>query len=197
MLYIFGMLALMLLFNAVMRVAKRRWPDISAVRMFFWVLGAAMCMDVVIQVPAILLRLWAFPNLPISLFSQDVRYPLADLFGFSPFFATMAMLRFYKDDRGRTVVERGLDHLSARRRTLVSLLAVIGFANAAYVAFSLPDVWMAPYSSYMAKNTPAHLMNGICDDATTVKGSKYGPCPGMPGYRMPLRDINRYKSEGK
>ena len=187
--YAFGVLGLAIVFNAVMRAIKRRWPGIRPFQMALATLAFAMLIDVSLQEPALHLRLWAFPNLPWSLLGTNVPYPLSDLFGFSPFFTSMALLRFYKNDRDETFLDRDTRHLAPRWRFVLSLVAMVGFTNVVYTAFSLPDVLAAPYSTHMATNLPAHLMNGVCTNGTTVKHSQYGLCPGMPGYRAPLRSV--------
>jgi hypothetical protein len=184
-LYSLCMLGLMILLNAIMRTAKRRWPGITSTKLvllaFLCTAGIGMSM----QVFAIFFHVWAFPSLPMSLFGDSVRYSLADIFGFTGFFTSMAALRFFKDDGGRTFVDRGLDYLTPRVRKTVVTLALIGFANTAFVLFSFPDVWAGAYSTHFAKNTPAHVVNGVCD-THEITGTAYGPCPGMPGYRLPL-----------
>jgi Spirocyclase AveC-like len=183
-LYPFCMLGIMIVTNAIMRAAHRRWPSITPAKLvvlaFFCTAGLGMGM----QVFAIFFHLWAFPNLPMSLFGQDIRYPLVDILGFSGFFTSMAALRFFKDDKGQTFVERGLDHLAPRVRRSVAILALIGYASTSYVLFSFPDVWAGAYADHFAKDTPAHIVNGVCD-THEITGTAYGPCPGMPGYRIP------------
>lgn len=184
-LYPFCMLGIMIVVNAIMRTAKRRWPGITPAKLvilaFFCTAGIGLSM----QVFAIFFHLWAFPNLPISLFGQDIRYPLVDIFGFTGFFTSMAALRFFKDDKGQTLVERGLDYLAPRARQTVAVLALIGYASTFYVLFSFPDVWGGAYADHFAKDTPAHIVNGVCD-THEITGTAYGPCPGMPGYKIPL-----------
>jgi hypothetical protein len=34
-------------------------------------------------------------------------------------------------------------------------------------------------------HAPRYLINGLCDVDTTT-GTKYGPCPGSEGHRIPL-----------
>jgi hypothetical protein len=104
-----------------------------------------------------------------------------DIFGFTGFFTSMTALRFFKDDTGRTFVERGLDYLTPRAQSTIATLALIGYATTFYVLFSFPDVWGGAYADSFAKDTPAHIVNGVCD-SHEIAGTPYGPCPGMPGY---------------
>jgi hypothetical protein len=45
-----------------------------------------------------------------------------------------------------------------------------------------------PYSPKWEK-MPAYVVNGVCD-APGFRGTRYGPCPGSPGYRMPMRETH-------
>jgi hypothetical protein len=184
-LYPFCMLAIMILVNAIMRAAQRRWSAITPAKLVLLAFLCTAAIGMGMQVFAIFFHLWAFPSLPMSLFGENVRYSVADIFGFTGFFTSMAALRFFKDDRGRSFVERGLDYLAPRIRTTVATLAMIGYASTFYVLFSLPDVWAGAYSNHFAENTPAHVVNGVCD-THEITGTAYGPCPGMPGYMIPL-----------
>ena len=46
-------------------------------------------------------------------------------------------------------------------------------------------VILSPYVTFKGK-LPAYIINGVCD-APGVHGTRYGACPGSPGFRMPGR----------
>jgi hypothetical protein len=88
-------------------------------------------------------------------------------------FASMAALRYFRDDSGLGFVERGVQRLPARWRTAAGALAVIGFANVAMSLHTIPSAWA---SLYLRDTVPApsYLRAGVCGE-----GTQY-PCPG-PG----------------
>jgi hypothetical protein len=100
-------------------------------------------------------------------------------------FTSLGVLRFFRNDKGESLVEHGLDRLPRTRRTITSAFATIAYMNLALIALILVQVptgmHAAPYPNY-----PAHLVNGLCD-AGPFTGTPYGPCPGSPGFRIPVR----------
>jgi hypothetical protein len=95
-------------------------------------------------------------------------------------------LRIFTDDRGRTLVERGLDGVPARTRSAITMLAVYGFFQLVMWLGAIAPTWpVGLYATPMPK-LPAHIVNDICD-APGITGTRYGACPGSPGYRMPGR----------
>jgi hypothetical protein len=84
---------------------------------------------------------------------------------------TIASIRFFKDDMGRTVVERGIDtvKVSSARRQILRLLAFIGVMNACFAfMYNVP----VQYFSLHASAFPADLMKrpyllgGVCGPGT-------------------------------
>jgi hypothetical protein len=88
-------------------------------------------------------------------------------------FTAMAALRFYRDDAGRSAVDRGLERtrLGVRAKTVVSTLAVVGFANIAMGLHTVPSVW-AGFYVHDTVDVPSYLRAGVCGDGT------HYDCPG-------------------
>ena len=94
-------------------------------------------------------------------------------------FGGLACLRFFKDRDGFTLVERSR---SGAVRVLAAIAAcqiivVVGWGLLT-VPFSLHS---SPYPEL-----PRHLINGLCD-APGWEGTAYGPCPGSPGFELPIK----------
>ncbi len=185
--YAFGLLTFLLALNAGMRWARRRWPRLSNFELVVLTVLAATLIDVVFELPMFLLQLWAYPGAPdIGLMMHSSkRLPLIELIVTSLVFGGLAALRFFKDDRGRAAVERGLDHVSPRRAGLLSSLALVAVLNLTFLVVGFIEIGVGFYSAPY-RRMPAHIVNGQCD-APGIHGTRYGPCPGSPGYRIPLR----------
>jgi hypothetical protein len=183
--YAFGILLFARLVGAAMGAARRRWPGISRLRLVGIAIGLTLGIDFALEAPPILLHLWAYPGQPTALtipFGGGTGYPLVEGVAFAIAIGGMAAIRFFRDDRGRSVVERGLDRLrSVHLRSLISVLALTGAMQGALIGLNAADAAFGLYSSPYP-TIPAHVLNGLCGAATT-----YGPCPGSPGYRMPIR----------
>ena len=97
----------------------------------------------------------------------------------------MMSIRIFKDGRGRTLPERGLDRYSPPVRKCLTLLAPFATFNCLIVVFgNLPTI-LSPNVGVPA-HLPAHLINGQCG-APGYQRTRYGPCPGRPDFRMPGR----------
>ena len=88
-------------------------------------------------------------------------------------FTAMAALRFYRDDAGRSAVDRGLERtrLTVRAKTVVSTLAVVGFANIAMGLHTIPSVW-ASFYLHKTVEVPSYMRAGVCGEGTSYD------CPG-------------------
>jgi hypothetical protein len=65
------------------------------------------------------------------------------------------------------------------------------FQLAIWLVASMPLWFIGPYEPQWKPNIPPDIVNGICNvpGSTTpgTSGSRYGLCPGSPGYRIPIR----------
>jgi hypothetical protein len=189
-LYTFGFVPFVVMLNAGMRAAGRHRPSISRAKLF-WVafVGGGLC-DFLLEIPLVRLRLWAYPGTPrsISLLGSIYRYPVAEPLLAGLFFGTVAYVRFFKDDLGLTVIDRGVEQASPLRKGLVSVLALVAVLNCLAWTAAVADSALGFYSSPYPR-LPAHLVNGMCD-APGLSPTSYGPCPGSPGFRMPVRKLS-------
>ncbi len=188
--YLFGCLTFAMIMCAVMRKARARWPGISTAKLIGLVFILGIAIDIAFEVPMFLLKLWAYPGSPDELAIMGgtaTKYPAIEIVMAGVGFATFAAVRFFKDDAGRSFVERGLDHHPPRRRSLISLLALVGVLNGVWLfatgAQALVGFYADPY-----KKMPAYIVNDMCD-APGITGTRYGPCPGSPGYKAPIRQL--------
>jgi hypothetical protein len=192
----FGILgAAMLVGRLLQRISSRR-GGLSTRRLIAYALASGIVLDLLLEPAMIALGLWTYPapkfmSLPLG---GDLRYPIVETFAGGLWFGSLIAIRAVKDDRGRALVERGLDHLPARRRRAVSMLALYGFFQLSiWCLASIPLWFYGPYEPAW-HNTPASIVNGICNvpgsTAPGTSGSPYGLCPGSPGYRIPIRSLS-------
>jgi hypothetical protein len=190
----FGILGAAMVVTGLLRRHAARRGGLSTARTVFYALGAGIVLDLLLEPVMVALGLWTYPaptfmSLPLG---RDLRYPLIETFCGGLWFGLLIAVRAVRDDRGRTLVERGVDHLSARRRRAVSMLALYAyFQLAIWLVASMPLWFIGPYEPQWKPNIPPDIVNGICNvpGSTTpgTSGSRYGLCPGSPGYRIPIR----------
>jgi hypothetical protein len=188
--YTFGVLLFVMILTRLMRGLRRRFPTISNAKVIGITFLAGMAIDVAFELPGYLFRLWAYPGAPdfFALFgSKAFRFPIIEILCVAFIYTGLAAVRFFKDDAGRTVVERGLEAVRPRLRTVISVLAMIAISNVALITANTGNVIGGLFTSPF-KEMPVHIVNDICD-APGITGTRYGPCPGSPGYRAPVRTL--------
>ena len=108
----------------------------------------------------------------------------------------LTCMRYFKDDRGLTFVERGADGISESqgRRGVVRFLALFGGASTIFfLMFTLPAQWIGMHSSAWPHDVQSrsYLVNGTCGEGTTTA------CPG-PAVPLTRGDNSpRLGSDGK
>jgi hypothetical protein len=129
-------------------------------------------LDALLEIPATRFGLFAYPGAPHSLTLWAGRYyqfPIYENVFMNFNYLSIGLLRYYRDDRGESVAERGVSSLRIPQtaKTWVRFFALAGFCNISYfIVYFLPYNWMAmqadtfpPYPSYMryeicGKGTP-------------------------------------------
>jgi Spirocyclase AveC-like len=172
--------------SSILAKVQRRWPAISPVRLVVIAFVMACAIGACLSMVMILPHLWGGAGMGPSILGGDYRWPFAEFLYIGFWSTTLVSLRFFVDDRGQRLTELGLDHLRPRTRTTVRLLATIAFCNLSVILWSVlvlfTGLYARPYPNY-----PQHLSNVVCDTPALPAATGYGPCPGTPGFRIPLR----------
>lgn len=142
--------------------------------------------DTVLEILLLRTGVYAYPGSirAITLFAGETyQFPMSEgiFYGGFTIGATMILL-LYRDDRGQTFVERGLDKLRVGRlaRQGIKFLALFGYVHLSmFLVFTVPMQWFALHADAFPQGYPSYMINGMC---------AYGPqgdqCPG-PGVMMP------------
>jgi hypothetical protein len=153
---------------------RRRAPRISNVGLvailFATMLVAWPIIEGGMYVP---LGFFAFPGGAFSLFPDAYhKYPLPQVLCASAYMVAFTALRYFKNDKGQTLAERGIDRLDVgiRSRTALRLLALVGVANLVFLAtYNIP---LAAWTGATTGAWPAdlqsrsYLTDRLCGDGT-------------------------------
>jgi hypothetical protein len=178
-LYVYGAFAASVIAGGVMNKVKARRPGISNLQL------VAVCWIFIVTADIVLEGLvW----MPLGLYtyagghgilnpSRFYKFPIEEALFFGTTWCGWACLRYFKDDRGHTLVERGVDALkvSNRMKTVVRFLALYGGINVIFiVGYNIPIQWVGTHSAPWPKDIQerSYLTNGLCGAGTSYA------CPG-------------------
>ena len=171
------MLLTSMLTCAGMRWAKRIWPRIGTPGLIAAGYATMIVFDFLVEGTFVRTRLYSYAATihDLSLWGgKEYHFPLYEPILWGAVWASVGILRYFRDDRGRCVVEKGIDEMpvSTRRKNVLRTLAVTGFINVVFVAFyNVPIQWFGLHVDTMPPH-PTYLRSGLCGP-----GTEY-PCPG-------------------
>jgi hypothetical protein len=135
----------------VMRRTEARFPGASTAQLI-GACFAAMCIFDLVAEGLIWLPLgfWEYPGGIGLLFPSTYhKFPINEMFTIAATFTGITCLRYFRDDKGRTIVERGLDGLKvgSRRQTVIRFLAITFAVHAIlFVGYNVPNSFIGAHS---------------------------------------------------
>lgn len=189
--YLFGLITLGLgVRRWLFPWARRVRPGIGNFGLFWVLIGVGLVATLIFEIPAIMLRLWAYPGAPAAAsipLGEGYAYPVPELAAGAVFFAIPLALWTMRDDRDQTFIERATSAVQGRAQTAVTSLALYGFMQAAIWGASVLDVLYGPYVAPWHE-MPAYLVKYACDTAG-FQNTEYGACPGTSGFTLPMKPM--------
>ncbi|HEY9312482.1 spirocyclase AveC family protein [Williamsia sp.] len=183
----------------VMRKVKARWPQISNVGLigvvFVWAFFFDLVMEGLVLMP---MGLYTFPGSIQSLSINAGTYyqwPVYEGVMWGGVQAGLCCLRYFTDDRGRTVVERGLDRVQGGvvKQQIIRFLAIFAACSSLFFVFyNLPAQWFAMHADPWPQDVQerSYFTAGICGEGTDR------PCPD-PALPMPSKESGYINQEGQ
>jgi hypothetical protein len=170
----------------LLRKAKARWPNLGLFGIIATIFVGLTIVDTIIETLLLRTGLYAYPGgiRSITLFAgHTYQLPLSETVLFGGLgLGAIAVLSYFRDDRGHTLVERGIDvvKLSTKGKQLVRFCAIFGAVHAAFlVLYMVPQQWFAVQSDPFPPGYKSYMINDMC-----ASGGDGATCPG-PGVPMP------------
>lgn len=172
-----------------MERSKERWPRISDARLIAIGLGTGMLLDWGSEQTMVSFQLMAYlSTVPaLTVFAGTLhQFPLYEAFFFGGVLGFTGVVMYFKDDKGYSWAERGVDRLRIARskgmKSLVRWLAIMGlFHTTMFFFYSVPMQLFSINGGAFPEPVPSYLRNGICGEGTPY------PCAG-PRVPIPRRD---------
>lgn len=197
--YAAGVLMLTILGCWLMRRVKSRWPDMSNLRLILVTYAGAFVLDFVMEGLILLpTGLYSYPGAIQSLsFNAGTYYqwPVYEGMMWAGVQAALCSLRYFTDDRGRTVVERGLENVRGGFITqqFTRFLAIFGAVSASFfLLFNVPIQFFAMNGDPWPVDTVkrSYFTNGLCGPGIA------NPCPD-PALPLPTRESGFVDTDGQ
>lgn len=164
---------------ATIRWSTRRWPHMGKLGLFGICWAAMFVFDVIFEgVIFMPLGVWTYAGGHFSIFPDSYHaFPLHEAFLVGILLTSYSFLRHFVDDRGRTIVERGSENVtaSAAGHGIIRALAIIGAVNAIFLAiYTLPHLVVGAHSRQWNDDIQqrSYFLDGLCG------GSTGRACPG-------------------
>ena len=174
----------------ILRKAKERWPSMGMLSALGLIVVGLTCIDSVLEMLLIRSGVYAYPGgiREITLFAGETyQFPMSEGFLFGGLaVGAMAALWHFKDDKGLTWAERGIERtrFTPAGQKWVRFFAIYGFIHMAFfVLYMIPNQWLSTHSDPWPAGYPSYMINNMC-----VYGDHHDQCPG-PGISMP-RPLN-------
>jgi hypothetical protein len=168
---------------ALLRHTHRRWPDMTKTGLVFSAIGGAFVIDLLLELAFIRTGMYAYGGAvqSLSIFGGSrYQFPVYEAVFWMPVWGITGALRYFRDDRGRSLLERRADDQpgSDRKRNAVRILAFCGLVNVLVLGYNLTftamGVWGGPTPAL-----PSYLRNNMCGEGTAYA------CP-APGEPIPI-----------
>jgi hypothetical protein len=197
--YSYGVLLCTILGCWVMRRAKARWPKISNLGLLGIVVVWAFFFDLFIEGMFLMpMGLFTYPGAIRSVSINAGHYyqwPLYEGLMWGGVQAGLCALRYFTDDRGRTFVERGLEHVKGGFATqqLTRFLAIFAACSIFFlVLYNIPAQWVGLHADSWPADIQkrSYFLGGICGEGT----DRLCPDPALP---MSSNNSGYINPEGK
>ncbi|BDB41194.1 DUF5135 domain-containing protein [Mycobacterium kiyosense] len=197
--YAYGVLLITIVGCWVMRRIKARWPDISNLRLIAVTYAFTFVLDLLMEGCILLpIGFYTYPGAirAVSLNAGHYyQWPVYEGLMWGGVQAALCCLRYFTDDRGRTVVERGLDSVRGGvvQQQFIRFLAIFAGVSACFFVFyNIPAQWFGMHADPWPEDVQrrSYFNGGICGDGTRQ------PCPN-PVLPLPTKRSGYVDFDGR
>lgn len=170
-----------------MKKAQARWPHMGKLGLAAVCFAFLALIELACEPPWALLGIYTWPNAieGFTIFKDHYyQFPLYETLVWTACWTAMACVRYFKNDKGETLVERGLGRLKAtgKKRTFIRFLALAGAMNLFTFGYEATMAFISlngdPWPQDIVKRS--YFTNNLCGPGTGYA------CP-VEGAPIPVR----------
>ena len=159
----------------VMRTAHARWPRLGTFGLIVIAFTVAATVDLVLEGLVMMpLGAYVYPGAtgPMLFKGTYHQFPIEEALFAGLLFGGLTCLRYFKNDRGETIAERGVDNLniSQRRKSLLRFLALVGAVQTVMLlGYNIPVATLiGAHSGTWPRSIQerSYFTSGICGQGT-------------------------------
>jgi hypothetical protein len=196
--YIYVMFGGAVMCSFIMRAAKRRWPQLGTMGLMATGFTYMLVFDIILEPIMMLTGLFSYPGaIPrwTLFYGHHYQYPIYEGIFWGGTWAAWGCLRYFQNDKGQTLCERGVEKLNLRsgKRDGVRLLAMVGVVNLMMlVIYNLPMsiIHVGAGSWIDDVKSRSYLSNELCGPRTAYA------CSG-PDVPIPRRNSSHLNPQGE
>ena len=194
-----AVLPFMMFANWVMRKAKARWPQLGTFGLVMVCFGVLVGFDLALEIPWLIMGICAYPGAieGLTLFhGHYYQFPIYEAFLWGGCWTALACIRYFRNDRGETIAERGIERVTAspRHKACLRFLAIAGIFNViALCTYYLP---IGLISGLYGDTWPDDIVNrSYFTNQLCGPGTEYA-CP-QTDNPIPVRDSGHVDSHNR
>lgn len=166
----------------LMAKTKAKWPEVNTLGLLLVSLASLFVFTFVLEWVLCIKTGWlswngAIPSVTLWAGTKE-QMPLTECLIVGAWLTMNAALRYYKDDKGVSFVEKGLDRIHVKKgiKQTLSLFAIIGFGQLSFMLYNVFTIPLALYIGPTPQGYPSYMTNQMCGQGTPYQC----PGPGVP-----------------
>lgn len=192
--YVWGMLGGVIVCNKVMGWVKQRWPQTGTLGLIATGFAFFVFFDTLFEFFFMRLGVYTYPGAHDgwSFFAgKYYQFPIYEALLWGATWTGFACIRFFRNDKGQTVAERGIDEVRAtpRQKTFVRFLALLGIWSIVFMGYNVAWAWISLNQSDWPEDITnrSYFTSELCETGT----DRHCPGPEIPIPRPDSSFVNR------
>ena len=195
--YVYTLIVAILAANLLMRRLRARWPNLGNVGLVAAAYGFIALFDFLTELVMTRVGAYTYSGAikEVTVFhGHYYQFPIYESVLWGGGWAALACLRYFRNDKGHTVAERGIDEVRAttRQKNGLRFLALVGVTQVIFMSYNIAFSWFALHGDSWPEDVQ---QRSYFTQRVAGPGTEYAP-PG-PDVPTPRGDSAHLTPEGR